>query len=58
MSVRGVLVIDFLNAPGGENLQAAIGQRESVKQFLKETLIALKAIDEPSGNNGLYVKDA
>lgn len=57
LSSGGVLVIDFLNAPGGENLEMAINQREPVKSFLKKHLIALKPIDEPRGNNGLYVKD-
>lgn len=56
LSPRGVLIVDFLNAPGGENLPEAAQQRESVKQVLKEQLVPLKAIDEPSGSNGLYVK--
>jgi SAM-dependent methyltransferase len=53
----GVLVIDFIDAPGGENLDIAAAQRHEVKRFLRENLLALKAIDEPGGNNGLYVKD-
>jgi 2-polyprenyl-3-methyl-5-hydroxy-6-metoxy-1,4-benzoquinol methylase len=57
LSPTGVLVIDFLKAPGGENLEEAVKQREAVKKLLKEKLIPLKAIDEPRGNNGLYVKD-
>lgn len=57
LSPAGVLVVDFLDAPGGENIEIAVTQRERVKAFLKENLIALKAIDEPSGNDGLYVKD-
>ncbi len=56
LSDGGVLVIDFMNAPGGENLKQAAEQREAVKRVLKENLIALKPIDEPRGNNGLYVK--
>lgn len=56
LSPAGVLVIDFINAPGGENLQEAVEHRESVKRLLKADLIALKAIDEPKGANGLYVK--
>jgi len=53
----GVLIIDFLNTPGGENLIRAVKQREAVKKLLKENLIALKPIDEPKGNHGIYVKD-
>ena len=56
LSVGGVLVMDFLNAPGGENLQAAVEQREAVKQVLSQRLIALKAIDVPARSDGLYVK--
>jgi 2-polyprenyl-3-methyl-5-hydroxy-6-metoxy-1,4-benzoquinol methylase len=57
LSPGGVLVIDFINAPGGENLALAVAQREAVKCYLKAHLIVLKAIDEPGGNNGLYVQD-
>lgn len=53
----GVLVIDFINAPGGENLQQAVDEREEVKKILRDRLIALKAIDMPQGNDGLYMKD-
>jgi 2-polyprenyl-3-methyl-5-hydroxy-6-metoxy-1,4-benzoquinol methylase len=53
----GVLVVDFINAPGGENLPLAVAQRNAVKDYLKEHLLAVKLIDEPGGNNGLYVKD-
>jgi hypothetical protein len=45
-----------MNAPGGENLESAIDQRESVKKILKGTLISVKAIDD-SEYNGLYIKD-
>ena len=57
LSQDGVLVVNFVNSPGGENLRCAVEQRETVKALLKDKLIALKAIDEPRGNNGLYVKD-
>jgi 2-polyprenyl-3-methyl-5-hydroxy-6-metoxy-1,4-benzoquinol methylase len=56
LSVGGVLVLDFMNAPGGENLSAAVEQRESVKELLRTRLHPLKAIDESGGNNGLYIK--
>lgn len=52
----GVLVVDFLNAPGGENLEVAVEQRESVKAFLRDNLIPLKLIDESRRCGGLYVK--
>ena len=52
----GVLVVDFLNEPGGENLPAAADQREDTKKRLAAHLTAVKAIDEPTGNDGLYVK--
>jgi 2-polyprenyl-3-methyl-5-hydroxy-6-metoxy-1,4-benzoquinol methylase len=58
LSSEGVLVVDFINAPGGENLDEAAEQRESVKAYLRENLIPIKAIDEPQGNNGLYVKNS
>jgi SAM-dependent methyltransferase len=54
----GVLVLDFLNSRKGENLERAWQQRDAVKALLKADLIALKAIDEPRGYDGLYVKDA
>jgi 2-polyprenyl-3-methyl-5-hydroxy-6-metoxy-1,4-benzoquinol methylase len=57
LSPGGVLIVDFVNAPGGENLEIAVQQREAVKNFLKSNLIPLKPIDEPKGNNGLYVKN-
>jgi len=57
LSPSGVLVIDFVNDPGGENLWEAYYQREKVKSFLKRNLISLKAIDEPKEVWGLYVKD-
>ncbi len=58
LSVGGVLVLDFMNAPGGENLKAAVEQREAVKEALRTRLHPLKAIDADGGNNGLYVKVA
>jgi 2-polyprenyl-3-methyl-5-hydroxy-6-metoxy-1,4-benzoquinol methylase len=54
LSPGGTPIIDFLNAPGGENLSSAAEQRESVKHHLKSTLTAIKAIDEPYGNDGVY----
>jgi 2-polyprenyl-3-methyl-5-hydroxy-6-metoxy-1,4-benzoquinol methylase len=59
LSPRGVLVVDFLKTnPGGkgENLGQAQEQRDAVKKLLREKLMVLKAIDEPCGNNGLYMK--
>ena len=53
----GVLVLDFLRAPDGENLEVAAAQREAVKRLLQKRLLAVKTIDEPRGNNGLYIKD-
>jgi len=53
----GVLLVDFINAPGGENLKEAVDQREAVKDYLQCNLIALKAIDVPRGNAGIYVKN-
>ena len=57
LSPGGVLLIDYINSTKGENLAAAAEQREDVKALLKRTLIPLKAIDEPRGKEGLYVKD-
>jgi len=57
MSPGAVLLIDFINAPGGENLEESFEQREAVKQFLKNNLIGLKEIDKLSLNTGLYIKD-
>lgn len=57
LSGGGVLITDFIKAPGGENLEIAIEQREEVKNILNENLIALKAIDKPEGHYGLYLKD-
>jgi 2-polyprenyl-3-methyl-5-hydroxy-6-metoxy-1,4-benzoquinol methylase len=54
----GTLIIDFLNAPGGENLLSAAAEREDVKAFLKRSLQVVKAIDEPSGNDGIYRRPA
>lgn len=56
LSEGGVLVVDFVDDPGGENLIQASLAREDVKRFLKRNLHALKAIDEPVGVDGLYVK--
>jgi SAM-dependent methyltransferase len=54
----GVLVLDFLVSPGGENLERAVAQRDAVKALLATRLTALKAIDVPTGNDGLYVNHA
>jgi len=54
----GVLLIDFIYAPGGENLNVSVAQREDVKAFLKDHLVTLKAIDAEGKNNGLYVNDS
>jgi len=53
----GVLVVNFLVGRGGYNLLEAADQRDSVKEFLAESLVPLKAIDVPHGNEGLYAKD-
>lgn len=55
LSYGGVLIVDFLADQGGENLHEAVVERDVVKKFLKSNLIPVKAIDEPSGNDGLYV---
>jgi SAM-dependent methyltransferase len=52
----GVLLLDFLNAPGGENLPEAVAQRDAVKQLLKEQLVSVKAIDAQGTVDGLYFK--
>ncbi|HEX8830644.1 MAG TPA: class I SAM-dependent methyltransferase [Longimicrobium sp.] len=52
----GVLVADFVNDPGGENLDAAVREREAVKAHLLRHMVPVKAIDEPAGVNGVYVK--
>jgi 2-polyprenyl-3-methyl-5-hydroxy-6-metoxy-1,4-benzoquinol methylase len=57
LSLDGVLLVDFINAPGGENLKEAVAQREAVKDYLQRNLIAIKAIDVPRGNAGVYVKN-
>jgi len=54
---RGVLVVNFLNAPGGENLESAAALREETKKILERNLFAIKTIDQPDGNDGLYVKE-
>lgn len=56
LSHGGVLLLDFINAPGAENLIEAVQERDSVKDYLKAHLIPVKAIDEPKGNDGLYVQ--
>jgi 2-polyprenyl-3-methyl-5-hydroxy-6-metoxy-1,4-benzoquinol methylase len=57
LAPKGVLIMDFMNAPGGENLNEAVAQRDAVKRILKERLIVLKAIDEQAGYDGLYMKE-
>lgn len=54
LAPQGVLLLDFLNAPGGENLEEAVGQREAVKRTLAEKLVVLKAIDQGGSTTGLY----
>jgi 2-polyprenyl-3-methyl-5-hydroxy-6-metoxy-1,4-benzoquinol methylase len=56
LSPCGVLIVDFMNAPGGENLPEAAEQRECVKKHLCGKLTPVKAIDERNGCDGLYVK--
>ncbi len=56
LSPQGVLLVDFLNAPGGENLPEAVAQRESVKDLLRRRLIPIKAIDDDGTVDGLYLK--
>lgn len=52
----GILVTNFIDEPGGENLDTAIQQRDEVKSLLASELEPIKAIDRPRGNNGLYRK--
>lgn len=52
----GILVVDFIDWIDGENLPEAQKQRGAVKKYLKENLFSIKAIDEPSGNGGIYLK--
>ncbi len=56
LSVLGVLVIDFIIAPGGENLNEALNQREDVKSYLKDNLISVVAIDDDTHCRGCYYK--
>lgn len=56
LSMEGVLLVDFLNAPGGENLAESVEQREAVKALFKTRLIPIKAIDDGGKVDGLYVK--
>jgi len=53
---NGILIIDFLNAHGGENLERSVRERESVKKLLNEKLFPIKKIDENNTNNGCYIK--
>ena len=52
----GVLICDFIEDPGGENLQMAYEQRQAVKTILKDRLTPLKLIDEDDTPLGLYIK--
>lgn len=52
----GVLLIDFIDWAEGENLDESMKQREEVKKYLKNNLYPVKAIDEPKGNGGIYLK--
>lgn len=56
LSPGGILVVDFNNSPGGENLIAAAKQRELVKDFCKKHLFTIKAIDQLNSKGGLYIK--
>ncbi len=58
LSPHGVLLLDFLNAPGGENLAEAVTQRERVKDLLCSRLVPIKAIDDGGTVDGLYLKPA
>jgi SAM-dependent methyltransferase len=58
LSTEGVLLVDFLNAPGGENLAESVEQRDAVKALLKTRLTPIKAIDDGGKVDGLYVKPA
>lgn len=57
LSPKGVLILDFIDTVGGENLEASAKQRERVKALLKRRLTTIKAIDEPKGSDGLYLRD-
>ncbi len=52
----GILLTNFIDESGGENLEVAVQQREQVKELLLAHLEPIKAIDRPRGNHGLYVK--
>lgn len=52
----GILIVDFIDWIDGENLPEAQEQRQPVKDYLKANLLAIKAIDEPRGNGGIYLK--
>lgn len=56
LSEGGVLLTDFLNAPGGENLPESAEQRDAVKALLERSLVPIKAIDDQGTVDGLYVK--
>lgn len=56
MSENGILLIDFIDSTAGENLLQSNMQRDAVKKFLKSNLHAIKSIDEPRGNAGVYLK--
>jgi SAM-dependent methyltransferase len=53
----GILLIDFIDWVEGENLFESQKQREDVKKYLKDNLYSIKAIDEPRGNGGIYLKN-
>lgn len=56
LNKNGILLIDFLCAPGGENLNIAVKQREKVKKILRENLYPIKEIDKNRTNTGCYMK--
>lgn len=56
LSLDGVLIIDFINSPGGENIIEAAAQRQAVKDYLRKHLFPIKLIDELGSNSGLYIK--
>ncbi len=52
----GILYLDFINEPGGENLERAAVERPTVLRTLAKKLITIKSIDDDGTNDGLYMK--
>lgn len=57
LNKNGILIIDFIDCEGGENLPQSLAQREAVKEYLKNNLYPIKSIDESGDNGGVYLKN-